>query len=133
MDNSNSPNTNKNNQESSRSSTSSWEDDYVNLPNGKKLHSIRGGDTARSNRIIVLLHGANREVQNAEYWRPQFEFLATQGTPFTYTFDPVAIWMIPNIVLLQMHCYDHSMFQIKSLFYNCNYQTNKLIDNNSFG
>ncbi len=92
MDNSNS-HTNKNNQESSRSSTTSWEDDYVNLPNGMKLHSIRGGDTATSNRIIVLLHGANREVQNAEYWRPQFEFLATQGTPFAYTFYPVAIWM----------------------------------------
>ena len=55
----------------------------ISLPNGNKLSFITNDPSQNSmfsNVCVILIHGANRKLQNAEHWKDHYKFLATLGT-----------------------------------------------------
>ena len=52
------------------------QDGFFESNNGK-LHYISGGS---SDTAVVLIHGADRNVQNAQYWKNHFEWLSKNCT-----------------------------------------------------
>ena len=45
----------------------------IKLKSGKELHFVEGGN---ADTALILLHGANRELQNAAIWTKHFDWLS---------------------------------------------------------